>query len=399
MTALFFLLTTKGFSQLANETFESGIPATWTLFENGAGTSTTWLPTADGYLGSNAVSINPSLDNIGDQNTAQYFLVTPQFPVPENGEIHFYTKQGSEVDHGTQYQIRLSTAAQPDINGFNVILQSYTESNLNIGSQTTYEEKVVEIPSSIPAGLNIYIAFVATNTQNGATPTGDEWFVDNVSSLTGCIEVADTDFNIDNITVEGAELTWSHPEATNFELQVLPEGGTPAGSGIPVSGTSYTLSNLDEDTSYDIYIRSICSNNTISEYSGPFNFKTLKYGLSCDSPIVLTDITTAPYVLIDNLANWANPDVVYSTQGSNCISGTSTANYLNGNKIFLSYTPTQDGLISLTQTTSVVGGGGGNNCYNALSSLFVYEGCNNVGVNCFAGALTTTSNVPGTISN
>ncbi|WP_397363809.1 choice-of-anchor J domain-containing protein [Olleya sp. R77988] len=388
--SFFLLFSSKGFAQLT-ENFDSGIPATWTIFGNGVGTQT-WSTTTDGYSSTNGTSINPSADNIGDQNTAEYFLVTPQFAVPTNGEIHFYTKQSSAVDNGAEYEIRISTAAQPDINGFNIPLQTYTETTLNTGSQTTFEKKVIEIPTSIPAGLNVYIAFVAVNTQNGTTPTGDEWFVDDVSILEGCTEVLNADVTIDAITIEGAEVTWSHPTATNFELQVLPEGGIPAGAGIPVSGTTYTLMGLDEETSYDVYIRAICDNSTESEYSGPYNFQTLKLGLSCITPIVVPDISTTPYVLVDNLDDWTNPNEVYTTQGTNCIAGTSTTNYLNGNKIFLTYTPTQDGLVTLTQTVNVESGGGTDNCYNARSSIFVYDSCADVGVNCIAGGITDSNN-------
>ncbi|WP_191858948.1 choice-of-anchor J domain-containing protein [Hanstruepera ponticola] len=393
--SLFLMVSGKGFAQL-NESFDSGIPGAWTLFGNGVGTFD-WTTTSDGYLGTNGVSLNPSDDNIGDGNTAQYFLVTPQIAVPENGEIQFYTKQANEADNGAQYEIRISTAAQPDINGFNIPIQSYTESNLNVGSQTSYEKKVVEIPESIPTGLNIYVAFVVINTQNGATPTGDEWFVDEVAILEGCTEVLDEDVTIDQITVNSAEITWDHPTATNFEIQILPTGGVPADSGIPVVGTSYSLMNLDAQTEYDIYISAICDNDTQSGWSGPYTFETLKFGLSCDFPIELTDLSSAPYVLTDNLANWVNPDEVYSTEGTNCNTvGSTTANYLNGDKVFLSYTPTEDGLISLSITTFV---GGGENCFNNRSSLFVYEGCSNVGINCIAGTNTTNSFDPRSINN
>ncbi|MDN3493097.1 choice-of-anchor J domain-containing protein [Winogradskyella bathintestinalis] len=392
---IFFI--NQSFAQLT-ENFDSGIPSTWTLIDNGVGTLN-WSATTDGYLGTNGTSINLSADNIGDQNTAQYFMVTPQISVPVNGEIQFYTKQANEADNGAQYEVRLSTAAQPDVNGFNIPLQTYTEANLNNGAQTNYEKKVIEIPTSIPPGLDIYIAFVAINTQNGATPIGDEWFVDNVSILEGCTEIDEEDVSVDDITVSGAEVIWSHPTATNFEIQILPVDGVPANSGIPVSGSSYTLSNLDEDTEFDIYISAICDNDTQSEFTGPYTFKTLKFGLSCEAPIEIPDISTTPYVFQDNLDQWANPDVSYSTQGANCISGTSTNNYLNGNKIFFSYTPAQDGLISLTQTTFTQAGGGEDNCFNTRSSLFVYDSCADVGVNCSAGIITLSAFDPKTISN
>lgn len=393
---LFFL--NNSFAQIT-ETFDSGIPATWTLFGNNFAAQD-WSATTDGYLGTNGTSLNPSTDNIGDQNTALYFLVTPQIAVPENGEIQFYTKQANEADNGTQYEVRLSTAAQPDINGFNITIQSYTETNLNIGAQTSYEKKVIEIPPSIPAGLNIYVAFVAINTQNGVSPTGDEWFIDNVSILEGCTEVEDTSVVIDAISVDGAEVTWSHPTAINFEIQILPVDGVPADSGIPVTGTAYTLTNLDEDTDFDIYISAICDNNTQSAFTGPYTFSTLKFGLSCDAPIEIPDISNTPYVLIDNLQNWANPNEVYSTEGTNCnTTGSTTANYLNGDKVFLSYTPTQDGLLTLTTTTGVDSGANGNNCFNDQTSLFVYDSCADVGVNCIAGTNTTDPFVPKSISN
>ncbi|MBU2938125.1 choice-of-anchor J domain-containing protein [Lacinutrix sp. C3R15] len=394
--ALFLLISGKGFAQLS-ESFDTGIPGTWTLFGNGVGTSE-WSTTLDGYSGTQGVSINPSADNIGDQNMAQYFLVTPQIAVPENGEIQFYTKQTSEIDNGAEYQIRISTAAQPDINGFNIVLQSYTETTLNVGLQTEYEKKIVEIPTSIPSGLNVYIAFVAVNTQDGANATGDEWFVDEVSILEGCIEVEDDTVVIEDITVDSALVTWSHPTATNFEIQIVPTGGVPADSGIPVTGTSYSLLNLDNQTEFDVYLSAICGNDTQSAFTGPYTFETLKYGLSCDAPIVVPDVSTTPYVLADNLANWVNPDEVYTTEGANCIQGNGLYNYLNGDKVFLTYTPTQDGLITITHTT-FDNGDETNNCYNAQSSLFVYDSCASVGVNCIAGLNIINGFEPGSIDN
>ncbi|MFV0571160.1 MAG: choice-of-anchor J domain-containing protein [Xanthomarina gelatinilytica] len=390
------LFSSKSFAQL-NETFDSGIPATWTLFGN-TNANIDWSTTTDGYLGTNGVSVNPSADNIGDQNTAQYFLVSPQVTAPNDGEIQFYTKQASEIDNGATYEVRVSTATQPDINGFNVTLASYTEANLNLDSQTEYEKKVVTLPEGTPAGLPLYIAFVVTNTQNGAAATGDEWFVDQFRVVEGCPGINDADVTVDDISVTGAEITWSHVSATNFEIQAIPQGGDPADVGIPVSGNSYTLSDLDPDTGYDIYIAALCDNDTKSDWIGPVTFETLRYGLSCEYPIVVPDVSSTPYVLADNLANFSNPNLSYSTQGTNCISGSSTQNHLRGDKIFLSYTPTTDGLLTLSQTT-FDGGDSSNNCWNARSSLLVYDTCADVGVACLEGTNTVDGFEPAVISN
>lgn len=395
--SLSLLVSVKGFAQLS-ESFDSGIPDTWTLFGNGVETLE-WSQTTDGYLGTNGVSVNPSADNIGDGNTAQYFLVTPLVTVPENGEIQFYTKQASEIDNGTEYEIRISTAAQPDINGFNIVIQSYTETDLNIGSQTTYEKKVVELPESIPAGLNIYIAFVAINTQNGATPTGDEWFVDEVEILEGCIDILNEDVTIDQITVDSAQVSWSHPIATNFEIQILPVDGVPATTGIPVVGTNYNLINLEAETEYDVYISSMCDNDTQSNWAGPFSFTTLRLGMACDAPIVITASAGSPYLFTDNLMYYPNAaDTVYATHGTNCLPAGETQNYLLGDKIFFTYTPDEDGVINISQMTHPWTSG--TECWgNAGSGVFIYENCSMVGVECLAGLKTTTTSQPETIEN
>ncbi|WP_274475008.1 choice-of-anchor J domain-containing protein [Mangrovimonas aestuarii] len=384
--AFFMLVSLQGFAQLPTESFESGVPADWTIINNSIGTSD-WGATTDGYLGTNAVTVDPSADNIGDQNTAEYFLVTPQITIPANGEIHFFTKQGDAADNGTIYELRLSTANQPDVNGFSVLLDSWTEADLNSGSQTAYEEKVVEFPD-LPA-IPVYVAFVAINTQNGATPTGDAWFVDDVSVIEGCSAVVEDTFVIENITPEGADLSWSHPTATNFEVQVIPAGGVPADTGgVPVSGSSLTVDGLDSSTAFDVYIQAVCPNGSVSDLSGPFNFTTLNLGTSCDFPIVVPDVLSGtPYVLADNLANYGNPDVVYDDAGTGCVANPGGANGLNGDKIFLSYTATQDALITITQDVSVTLPEG--NCWNDNTTVYIYDGCSNVGVSCLDGTYTT----------
>ena len=229
---LFLLATISTYGQLATQDFESGIPATWTIFNNNVGTLP-WTISNDGYLGSDAGFINPSAENVGAGNTAQYFLVTPLVPVPENGEIRFYTKRATDdANPGVKYQIRLSTASQPDINGFSVVLQEWDGASLNTGADNQYEEKIVSIPSSIPTGLEIYIAFVAVNTQTGAVASGDAWFIDNVRIIESCLKVVEANFSAENITPTTADLSWTHPEATNFQIQVVPQGEAPASSGI-----------------------------------------------------------------------------------------------------------------------------------------------------------------------
>ena len=370
--SLLMLISLNGYSQLPTESFESGVPATWTLFQNNFGV-TTWGTTTDGYLGSNAVMVNPSLDNIGAGNTAEYFMVTPQVAVPANGQIRFYTKQGSTIDNGTTYEVRVSTASQPDISGFTIVLDSWTEATLNTVA-TTYEQKVVTIPSSITPGLNVYIAFVAVNNQAGATPEGDSWFVDNVEVIESCIDVQASDVTFTNLALDAADVSWTHPTASTFEVQYVPQGNSPLASGTVVNGFSTSFSMLSANTSYDVYIKSTCPNTEVSSWAGPFNFTTLALGGACQSAIDVGNLAT-PYTTTDNLNNYNN-GVVLSTPGSGCT--TYTNNYANGGKAFYSYTPSTSGVIKITLTPT-----------GGYTGVFVYEGCANVGVACIGGVANT----------
>ncbi|MES2411753.1 MAG: choice-of-anchor J domain-containing protein [Bacteroidota bacterium] len=398
----FLIVSQVGYCQFPQH-FESGIPGTWVVKGSQAGTETAfannWVHTpTGGYLSSGGATVNPALNNtVG--TTAEYFMITHQFLTPLNGQIRFMTKQGSFSNRGTTYQLRVSTANQPDISSFNVVLATWTEAQLNVAA-TTYEEKIVDI-SSIP-GVNVHLAFVAITNQTGVTATsGDSWFVDAVRVISACEPVAPPTIvpGIDSATI-----SWTHPTATSFGVEVVAVGAGHGTTGIPVTGTTYTAGPLNPSTSYDFYIIANCDSETSSTWAGPFTFTTSAVGLTCPSAIVVPpDVTTTPYTLIANLNQYLDMTtyVEMNSQGMSCQPIGESMNLLLGNHAYLSYTPTTSGLIDITQTANVSGGGGGNNCYNALSSVFVFDGCAGVGTSagCLAAIYTNTGNVPVQIPN
>ncbi len=387
------LLTTLGYSQLATEDFNSGIPGTWAITSNLVTPPTNnWIHTpTGGYQSTGGASVNPALNNT-QGSTAEYYMITPQFNTPSNGEIRFFTKQGSFTNRGTTYQLRISTANQPDISSFNVTLQSWTEAQLNVAA-TTYEEKIVPIPT-IPQGIPVYLAFVAITNQTGTTATsGDTWFVDNVRVISSCAPVTNP---MIVPSENGAAISWTHPTATQFGIDVVPAGAGHSATGT-ATGNSYNAEGLDPSTSYDVYIITYCDANTPSSWAGPFPFTTTTVGLSCPTAIQIpSDVTTAPYVLSSNLNQFydSNTYVELNSQGLSCQPSGQTGNQLLGNHVYLSYSPTTSGLINITQAVNVVSGGGGNNCYNSSSSVFVFDGCAGIGTSAAClGAVVTTSNI------
>lgn len=391
-------ISTAGFSQLATQNFDGGtIPSTWAQANNAVGTSP-WTISTDGYLGSaGAAFIDPSAENIGSGNTAQHYLVTPAITVPANGELRFFTKQSSTTDFGNIYQIRVSTASQTDISSFTTLLTSWTETQLN--TTNGYEEKVVTIPGSIAPNLTIYVAFVLVNKQVGATPNADTWFIDNVSLQTAqvCDPVAAGSISATGITNTSANISWTHPSATQFQI-IVQEAALPAPTasavGTAVTGTTYPAGGLTASTAYKAYIKTICS-QSVSAWTAAYNFSTVALGSSCAYPIIIP-ATGAPYSFTGNLSNFQNTAVTYTNQGSNCLSPGITQNYLNGAKAFFSYTPTQNGLLTVNNVTTA---NTSQNGYNHTTGFFVYDGCSNVAVQCLGGNTTSAAGVGKTIPN
>ncbi|MGL2964914.1 choice-of-anchor J domain-containing protein [Flavobacterium sp. RSB2_4_14] len=390
VSLLMLSLTSLVYSQ--TETFNSGIPATWAINSNQV-VANNWVHTATGGLQSTgAATVNPAANNtVG--TTAEYYLITPQIITPSNAEVRFFTKQGNFSNRGTIYQLRVSLSNQPDITSFNVVLKQWTETELNVAA-TTYEEKIVDV-SGIPAGVPVYFAFVAVTNQTGVTSTaGDSWFVDNVRVITTCAQVTAV------TTVVGpdnAVINWTHPTATNFAIEVVPIGAGHGTVGTPVTGTTYTATGLTDNTSYDVYIRTVCDADTSSGWAGPFTFRTSFLGLNCASPIIVpSDVITSPYTLSANLAQYYDSETYtsYNSIGLSCVPpNASTQNQLLGNHVFLSFTPSTTGLVNIRQAITVASGGGGNNCYNSSSSVFIFDSCTGVGTSASClGAMTTESN-------
>ncbi len=70
-------------------------------------------------------------------------------------------------------------------------------------------------------------------------------------TITNLIQVAS---GSDSITVQ-----WNDNNSTNWEFELVPEGGSPTGVGTMISTNPYTLTGLLSSTCYTFYIRSSCT--------------------------------------------------------------------------------------------------------------------------------------------
>lgn len=274
-TLIFMLLISlRGLAQLPLEDFEG----TWTslsgtsspagpdgwYIRNERGPIQRWIQ-ADGstdrpaHLGQHAAYLNR--ENVADGTTSEDWLITPQFTVPLNAQLKFWSRLTEENDQGTIYKIFIGTNPT-DISTFTEI-QTWGEFEIN-PSQTTYTEKIVDVPASY-TGAPYYIAFVMQGDN------GDRWLIDDVQVVTNCI--APTTLGA-TPAATSAVLTWEG-NAPNYEVEVVPANGTQLQSGTVVSGNSFTTpENLSPSTAYVFYVRSVCSETNMSAWAGPFAFTT-----------------------------------------------------------------------------------------------------------------------------
>jgi gliding motility-associated-like protein len=353
----------------------------WGVFDNGVGLGQSWNVNANAgffYEGLKAGYMNR--ENIGQGNTAQDYLATPAVTIPANGQLRFFTRSTINANQGTIYKIMVApaTANQDDPAAYTTTVQQWTENELS-ASFNIYEEKVVNLTAFI--GQQVYVAFVMEFTQPTTALGGDRWLIDRVRIVEKCADP--TALTAGTITQTSALLSWGNPSgATQWEIEIIPFADAPTGTGIVINNNPYLatatttpVAAFTPTTQYKYYVRSLCGPSgpdaVPSAWAGPFAFATSSPGLTCASPIV---IGSTPYTTTDNTANYSDSTDV--TQPAAC-AGTAT-NYMTGNDVFYSYTPTADGAISITMTPT------GN-----WSGIFVYDGCANVGVTCVAGVANT----------
>ena len=102
-------------------------------------------------------------------------------------------------------------------------------------------------------------------------------------------------------------------------------------------------------------------------------FRCAAEGDICESAIVVGEL---PYSTTDNTGNYV--DDYNGSPGANC---GSTSSYLGGDDVVYAYTATSDTSIDISLTP-----GGG------WSGIFVYENCQDIGVECVAGVANSGSN-------
>ncbi|MET3538484.1 fibronectin type III domain-containing protein [Chryseobacterium limigenitum] len=158
-------------------------------------------------------------------------------------------------------------------------IQTLTISNI-VYTDPNAEYKVI-VPSSVPANARLAIM----NKNDGKSYYWDDVYWEAIPScLTPTAVVAS------NMTTLSADVTWTAPSpapANGYEY-FISTTNTPPTATTPASGTTtlttINISNLTPNTTYYIWVRSVCSSSDASVWSYPVTFKTL-----CGAMTVLSE--------------------------------------------------------------------------------------------------------------
>jgi hypothetical protein len=104
---------------------------------------------------------------------------------------------------------------------------------------------------------------------------------------------------VSNTTSNSAVVSWDAVESSTGRYEVnYGTAGFPQGSGTTVdvnNGTTVTLTGLDDDAMYDVYVRTYCAENVHSLWSAVVHFSTEENGIN--------DVTGANIALYPNPAH------------------------------------------------------------------------------------------------
>ena len=153
------------------------------------------------------------------------------------------------------------------------------------------------------AGDTIYYRFVGVRSNNQFNPIC-RMAIDDISIEQGSAPCAPpNNLTISNATPTSITANWVSSGATSWEIEYGPTGFVQGqGTIVTTSLNPFTITGLTTETSYDVYVREICTGGTTSTWVGPVTQSTPCVN-SCTYTLELSDsfgdgwTTTTPNIL------------------------------------------------------------------------------------------------------
>jgi hypothetical protein len=245
-----------------NENFDAGMPATWTIVDNGGATGDSWFAgmrggtqNLDGTDGALADS-----DDFGNGTILDEELITPVFNSTTATNLflefdQYYNNIGADsaivqVFDGTSWVTVLAQHA-------------------DIGAFSAPDQQSINI--SAYANANMQVRFVYHDANTWAW----YWMVDNVV-IHNISCPAPTALMASSPSSTTASLSWTEAgSATAWQIESGVAGFTPGtGTIAPTTTNPHILTGLTASTDYDFYVRAVCGTGDSSLWVGPYSFST-----------------------------------------------------------------------------------------------------------------------------
>lgn len=251
----------------------------WTVINNNADADQWNMDYVTNPLSGDEVAVMYTDINAGNNDD---YLVTPTLTLTGNERLRFHYRVQS-AGEPNDFQVTLSTTGVGVGSFTNTLMPLTTVSN------TTYQEQIINL--SAYTG-NVNIAF--------HIPSGglDGWrlYIDSVvvEAIPACPDP--TALTVTNITTTSADLGWTDPTGSLWDIEWGAAGFTPTGTPT-ITGTAtnpHNLTGLTPNTSYDFYVRTDCGGSGTSNWVGPYTFFTgYCQVVSTNSASYINDFTTA----------------------------------------------------------------------------------------------------------
>ena len=342
------------------ENFDTEIPATWTITDEGGATGDSWISGQQG--GANSLNgTNCAIADSDANGNGTELIETLTSPVFDTtGAVALF------LDFDQYYEnIGPDTAVVEVFDGTTWV--EVLNQNADIGGFNAPDEQHIDITAY--SNANMQIRFIYNDGNDWAW----YWLVDNVQVYNSTCNFP-SDLAVANITSTTADLSWTAGGTeTTWEVINQVAGGpvpTDTDTGTVTTDNPYTVMGLTEGTNYEYYVRADCGPDGTSIWAGPFFYRVSGPGEVCENPIMVT--TPLPYTTTDDTINYT--DDYAGAPGTDCGSG---SGYLNGDDVVYAYTPTADTSIDISLTGIT----------DNYAGLFVYTDCANIGTQCETGAV------------
>jgi hypothetical protein len=257
-----------------NENFEASengnLPNCWSSILSGATISNfASITTVDnGYLGGKAIELNNDSSNATDK----VILVSPNVNtiVPGTHRVRFFAKS----NFGTP-TLQIGSLNNTLSNATFSLFQEITLSD-------QYQEFIVDFSGYM--GSNTYLAFRNANNSYNTI------LIDNIRWIPSPLCADVSQLAVANVTQNSGQIQWNGTGTSNWQVALGglndedPSALTPSAV---LSATTFTFTDLTPDTSFNIWVRSVCSAPIGNgDWIGPISFKTNCMPAAVESTIV-----------------------------------------------------------------------------------------------------------------